>query len=333
MEFIIDDIKMEILSRELENNYRMSMVSKEWNVYCKARVATEYKAFKELCRRGDLLSIMRSYKNIHKNVVIYYTYAFSGDEVVEYFNRICDGYNKQYSLMGACRGGRETRADALLHLHNPYLLFYATKGRNMNIIRKLIDVPGIIKEQGFVAACYLGDSVLIDYFKQYYYADYFDVAAMYALRGHQMNLFEQMVNNMSEKASLLAIISYDDISIMKQLIEKFIDNVDMIRCIEIIQSGSNIELTEMNAAIAMYPLLLQFACTCNNHKWIDGFKRLNYRINSRYLDKNMIKHLMGLGMFYTYDSDMMRIYKLNDEDIITYCVKIGYPGALNPIYI
>ena len=98
--YVIDDMKDEILKCEYANRYLMSMVSRRWNVYCKVVVANEYRGFKMLCQLDDMLSIVRSYRNVHINIAVYYAFAFGLDDVMRFFeHKEC---NRNYMLIGAC---------------------------------------------------------------------------------------------------------------------------------------------------------------------------------------------------------------------------------------
>lgn len=159
MDFVCDDIKGEILQAHPSNNYRLSMVSKEWYHFIKPRIVNYYKDFKELCKSNDMLSIVRSRHNIHSTIITYYSYAFANDEIVRFATTSQNGANLTYALMGACRGGHEIRTRRLLKKKlpfNKYLLFYAAKGQNMKIINMLSDTE-YIRQRGLYGACYVGN--------------------------------------------------------------------------------------------------------------------------------------------------------------------------------
>lgn len=319
MDFVCDDIKGEILQVHPSNNYRLSMVSKEWHRYCMSHLhATQlYKDFKILCRRDDMLSIAHS--TIHPNVAVYYSYAFACDEIVKFCER--HPHNKQYTIMGSCRGGQEIRVCrqiALGLLSNRHLLYYATKGRNMLVIDIIMDLPLTDLNQGNDAAYYMGDDEMIARYANI--CPKTDNLLHMAIRGNQEKLIERIISTGNVRQSDIqdAIFRMHDNTTMLTRLSKYINSHRIIECIDLIKSGSPIIPDDIAFSIRSYTQLFHIACRYENYAWINVFiDTIKCTLTSRYLSIKLTKYLLSKKSIDFSESCMLKIYKLNDPELTT----------------
>ena len=322
MDAICDDLRGEVIRMQPENGYLMSMVSKEWNKYLmdRVRVVSYYKDFKMLCKRSDMLSLVRSYGNIHVNVCAYYVCAFASDIVMRFLIPKLENYGKQYLLMGACRGGNMERFIERLcdSVPNRFLLFYAAKGQNMEIIKMIMDIENFDINQGLYGACYVGNNELIDFFISVG-GTYDEFTLTSAFLGNQEELakkiiLKESIDMKTIKDTIFNSCRLDRINYMLNFVG---DESVMLEYAELIANCKSSIPIRMINELRKTESFVTLACRYGRYEWLEMFIGLyEWKIGHWSYELDMIKYLFDLNRIYIYETSMFYTYKNNDVELI-----------------
>jgi hypothetical protein len=179
-----------------QSRYMLSMVAKDWNVYCINKMNTievNKKSIKQNCKKHNILEIMRNYRKLNKIFVMRYAcennikllisiiirlgntmydYGLYGAckgghiDLVKHIFKICDSCSYNYGLNGACRGGFVDIVKYLIHsgAHNyNYGLSGACHGGHMDIVKYLIKLGVDDYNNGLLGACRGGFMDIVEY--------------------------------------------------------------------------------------------------------------------------------------------------------------------------
>lgn len=211
-------------------HYRMSMVSKAWNVYCMSK-RREIKSRKQLLRAigdGDILSIVKRGNNWYKDYIEDLIYAHGDEELIEVaFKKGMLPYHTvqkwnwklrcacksnamdtiqsivdrggalrwDWGLIGACEGGNNEVAQLMIDKGTKnynWGLWAAGCGGQLGTAMLMAEKWNVNWDEGLYGACY-GGSMAMAQFAITKGADNFNAGLYYACEGDQMEMVQFMI--------------------------------------------------------------------------------------------------------------------------------------------
>ena len=224
-------------------------------------------------------------------------------------------------MMGACRGGQELRVTRLLKRKpgpNQYIYYYAAKGQNMKVI-ELLKADGYRDYYcGLSGACYVGNVELMQFFiglgARYTYD-----AMNCAFLSDNNEIIEMCAKQFDDIT--FSLLSFGNLARFNELLNKY-DEHGRLRAmrqyIDLIRDGASYIPIDVIINQEQNKLLLDIACRYGNYKWVQAFTKLDgYRVTHCVcMDKVVIKSLMDSRKISFADSDMFKLYKINDGELI-----------------
>jgi hypothetical protein len=157
-----------VIYEHCDSRYELSMVSKDWNIYCISRIKTienNYKSIKQNCEERNILEIVRNYNKLDEKDVMQYACQYNVILLIKIIIRI-GNQHYYWGLIGACRGGHIDLVKYMIKLGATDYnngLNRACFGGYMDIVKYMIELGADDYSGGLFNACVGGDLDIVKY--------------------------------------------------------------------------------------------------------------------------------------------------------------------------
>jgi hypothetical protein len=245
--------------------YELSMVAKDWNIYCLRKMKTiedTENSIEQNCREHNILEIVRNYKKLDEDCVMLYACKYDINLLISIIERLGNA-RYHYGLYGACWGGhihlvkymkeritnsynyiynvRDHRDIAKYTLAGPEHndgLFAACYGGHIDIVKYMIELGADNYDSGLYAACLCGHKHIIKFMIEIGANDY-NFGLNGACRSGKIDVVKYLIklgaNDYNQ--GLVGACVYKHVDIIKYMIELGANRCD--RCEKSMQEHLN----------------------------------------------------------------------------------------------